>query len=139
MIRAAWLTYRIHRFEATLSTLLLVAFAIWVWMASSQLTDLDIPGTCWPRDENGNFAQPVCESLMERFWSIEGQETEPKVAREATVPASADFRRIPGGRAWCNACCAAFKVEAGTTPTVCPQGHPPQNATEKTEAEAVTA
>ena len=74
-----------------------------------------------------------------RFWSIEGQETEPKVVREAKTPASADFRRIPGGRAWCNACCAAFKVEAGTTPTVCPQGHPAQNATEKAETEAVTA
>ena len=58
-----------------------------------------------------------------RFWSLEGQEPKPKAkAKEAQ---SADFRRIPGGRAWCNGCVAAFKVEAGTTPTVCPEGHTP--------------
>ena len=57
-----------------------------------------------------------------RFWSLEGQE--PK-ARTAKKPDTADFRRIPGGRAWCNGCAAAFKVEAGTTPTVCPKGHTP--------------
>ena len=58
-----------------------------------------------------------------RFWSLEGQEPKPKAkAKEAQ---SADFRRIPGGRAWCNGCAAAFKVEAGTTPTVCPEGHTP--------------
>ena len=56
-----------------------------------------------------------------RFWSLEGQEPKPK-AKEAQ---STDFRRIPGGRAWCNGCAAAFKVEAGTTPTVCPEGHTP--------------
>jgi len=58
-----------------------------------------------------------------RFWSLEGQEPKPKAkAKEAQ---STDFRRIPGGRAWCNGCAAAFKVEAGTTPTVCPEGHTP--------------
>ena len=57
-----------------------------------------------------------------RFWSIEGSEPTPKVAKEPEV---LGFRRIPGGRAWCNACAAAFKVEAGTTPPTCPEGHTP--------------
>ena len=58
-----------------------------------------------------------------RFWSIEGTEPTPKATAEE--PQAAGFRRIPGGRAWCNACAAAFKVEAGTTPPTCPEGHTP--------------
>ena len=46
----------------------------------------------------------------------------PKAAKTEEV---LGFRRIPGGRAWCNACAAAFKVEAGTTPPTCPEGHTP--------------
>ena len=57
-----------------------------------------------------------------RFWSVEGTEPAPKEAKEQEV---LGFRRIPGGRAWCNACAAAFKVEAGTTPPTCPEGHTP--------------
>ena len=58
-----------------------------------------------------------------RFWSLEGQEPAPKAkAKEAEA---AGFRRIPGGRAWCNGCAAAFKVKAGTTPPTCPEGHTP--------------
>ncbi len=73
-----------------------------------------------------------------RFWSVEGQE--PKSRQSKTKKAdTADFRRIPGGRAWCNGCAAAFKVEAGTTPTVCPEGHTPGDATDEPEKEAVTA
>ena len=57
------------------------------------------------------------------FWSLEGQEPAPKAkAKEAEA---AGFRRIPGGRAWCNGCAAAFKVKAGTTPPTCPEGHTP--------------
>jgi hypothetical protein len=58
-----------------------------------------------------------------RFWSLEGQEPKPKA--KSKEPDTTDFRRIPGGRAWCNGCAAAFKVEAGTTPTKCPEGHTP--------------
>ncbi len=70
MLRAAWLTYRMHSFEVVLSALLLAAFAAGVWFVSSSITDLDIPGTCWPRDVNGLYAQPVCDALMERFWAL---------------------------------------------------------------------
>lgn len=59
-----------------------------------------------------------------RFWSVEGQEPRPRQSK-ATKPATEGFRRIPGGRAWCNGCAAAFKVKAGTTPPTCPEGHTP--------------
>ncbi len=59
-----------------------------------------------------------------RFWSLEGTEPKPRQVKKTDT---ADFRRIPGGRAWCNGCAAAFKVEAGTTPTVCPKGHSPED------------
>ncbi len=70
MIRAAWLTYRMHRFEVLFSVVLLAVFAVWVWFISSQMLDLDIPGTCWPRDVNGDWAQPGCNDLMKEFWAI---------------------------------------------------------------------
>lgn len=72
-----------------------------------------------------------------RFWSLEGQEPKPKA--KTKKPDTADFRRIPGGRAWCNGCAAAFRVEAGTTPIVCPQGHTPDDATAEAGKEAVPA
>lgn len=58
-----------------------------------------------------------------RFWSVEGTEPAPKAKAKETE--AAGFRRIPGGRAWCNGCAAAFKVKAGTTPPTCPEGHTP--------------
>ncbi len=73
-----------------------------------------------------------------RFWSLEGQEPKPRQSK-ATKPDTTDFRRIPGGRAWCEACCKAFKVEAGTTPTACPEGHTPDGTTTEAEKEAATA
>ena len=72
-----------------------------------------------------------------RFWSLEGQEPKPKA--KAKKADTADFRRIPGGRAWCNGCATAFKVEAGTTPTVCPKGHTPGEDATEAEQEAATA
>ena len=63
-----------------------------------------------------------------RFWSVEGTEPTPKEAKTEEV---LGFRRIPGGRAWCNACAAAFKVEAGTTPPTCPKGHTPEQSSGK--------
>lgn len=58
-----------------------------------------------------------------RFWSLDGQQAKPK--RETKAVATDGFRRIPGGRAWCDGCAAAFKVEAGTLPATCPKGHTP--------------
>ncbi len=72
-----------------------------------------------------------------RFWSVEGQEPKPKAAVKKAE--TADFRRIPGGRMWCNGCAAAFKVEAGTKPTACPEGHTPDDAPAEAEKEAATA
>lgn len=67
MLRAAWLTYRMHRFEVVISALLMAVLAVSVLIVTSHLRDLDIPSSCWPRDENGNFAHPMCAELMERF------------------------------------------------------------------------
>lgn len=70
MLRAAWLTYRMHRFEVLISALLMAVLALSVWIVRSHLTGLDIPGTCWAGDEGPNYAQPVCE----RFWEIAASE-----------------------------------------------------------------
>lgn len=70
MYRAAWLTFRMHQIEVLVSAILMAVLAVSVSIVTSHLTDLDIPGTCWPRDENGSFAHPMCAELMERFWEI---------------------------------------------------------------------
>ena len=68
-----------------------------------------------------------------RFWSVEGTEPAPKAAKPKET---ADFRRIPGGRAWCNGCAKAFKVAPGTRPTACPEGHTPDLAEADPDAKA---
>jgi len=68
MLRAAWLTYRMHQFEVLVSALLLVVLAVSVFIVSSHITSLDIPGTCWAGDRISR--QEVCE----RFWEIAGSE-----------------------------------------------------------------
>lgn len=71
MLRAAWLTYRMHRFEVLFAAVLLALFALGVWFISSQITDLAIPSTCWPRQEDLDYATPACDALMERFWPLD--------------------------------------------------------------------
>jgi hypothetical protein len=66
MLRAAWLTYRMHQFEVLVSALLLTVLAVSVLIVTSHLTELDIPGTCL----GANYTRPVCE----RFWDIAGSE-----------------------------------------------------------------
>ena len=77
-----------------------------------------------------------------RFWSLKGSREEKAKAATAErgrtqsargdlvagrngEKAVAGFRRIPGGRAWCDGCAKAFKVEAGPLPATCPEGHTP--------------
>jgi hypothetical protein len=67
MRHSAMLTYRIHRFEVVFSAILLAMFAVWVWIVSQQMLDLDIPGTCWPRTVDGEWASPGCDALMTKF------------------------------------------------------------------------
>ncbi len=68
------------------------------------------------------------------FWSRKGQGPKPRQAKTAP-PEAAAFRRIPGGRAWCDGCAAAFRVDRGVTPSRCPEGHTPTGV----EAEKVEA
>jgi len=63
MLRAAWLTYRMHQFEVLVSAILMTVLAISVWIVSSHVTSLDIAGTCWAGDRISR--QPVCESFRE--------------------------------------------------------------------------
>lgn len=68
MLRAAWLTYRMHQFEVLVSGLLMAVLAVSVLIVSSHITSLDIPGTCWAGDTISR--QAVCG----RFWEIAGSE-----------------------------------------------------------------
>jgi hypothetical protein len=53
-----------HQFEVLVSALLLAVLAVSVFIVTSHLTSLDIPGTCWAGDRISR--QQVCES----FWEI---------------------------------------------------------------------
>ncbi|MDQ3552816.1 MAG: hypothetical protein M3395_00180 [Chloroflexota bacterium] len=69
MLRAAWLTYRMHRFEVVISALLMVVLAVSVLIVTTHLTSLDISGTCWQSTRAGDF-EPFGCAEMERFWDI---------------------------------------------------------------------
>lgn len=86
MLRGIVLTYRIHRFEVVFSAALLALFAIWVWMVSQQMLDLDIPGTCWPRTVDGDYAQPGCNELMQTFWGYQSGAGYPRVGLALLAP-----------------------------------------------------
>ncbi len=69
MLRAAWLTFRMHRFEVVISALLMAVLAVSVLIVTSHLTDLNIPDACWQSSRAGDFEPPGCAE-MERFWDI---------------------------------------------------------------------
>ena len=70
MLRAAWLTYRMHRFEVVISALLMAVLAVSVLIVTSHLMDLNIPDTCWQSSRDGGFEATGCAEPMERFWDI---------------------------------------------------------------------
>jgi len=70
MLQAAWLTYRMHRFEVVISALLMAVLAVSVLIVTSHLTDLNIPDTCWQSSRGGGFEATGCAEPMERFWDI---------------------------------------------------------------------
>jgi hypothetical protein len=74
MIRSAWLTWKMHRFEVAFGAILLVSFAVTAFVINKHLADLNITSLCWPRDEDGNYASPTWEGLMTQYWNIMGSE-----------------------------------------------------------------
>jgi hypothetical protein len=86
MLRGVVLTYRMHRFEVAFSAIVLVLFGVWVWLVSSQILDLDIPGTCWPRGINGDWASPGCDDLMQTFWGYQSGAGYPRVGLALLAP-----------------------------------------------------
>lgn len=86
MLRGVVLTYRMHRFEVAFAAVVLVLFGIWVWLVSSQMLDLGIPGTCWPRDINGDWASPGCDQLMQTFWGYQSGAGYPRVGLALLAP-----------------------------------------------------
>ena len=95
MLRSVWLTYRLHRFEILFSALLVVLLAIAIWLVSKQMTDLNISSTCWPRNENGDYASPVCDALMQTFWMVEGSASYTRIGLAVLPPLVGLFLGVP--------------------------------------------
>lgn len=70
MLRSFVLTWKIHRFEVVFCAIVLVLFAVGAWWVSSRMLDLDIPLTCWQRDDDGPYASAECDELMRRYHDI---------------------------------------------------------------------
>lgn len=86
MLRGALLTFRMHRFEVAFSASALALFAVWVWVVSQQMLDLDIPGTCWPRTVGGEWPSPGCDELMQTFWGHQNGAGYPRVGLTVLAP-----------------------------------------------------
>ena len=95
MLRSIWLTYRLHRFEILLSALLVLLLAIGVWLISKQMTDLNISSTCWPRNENGDYASPLCDALMQRFYEAADSASYPRIGLAVLPPLVGLFLGVP--------------------------------------------
>ena len=74
MGRAIWLTWKMHRFEVVAGLALMGVIAISAFVVTGHITALGIDASCWPRDEDGNFATRACDASIQLFWGISGGE-----------------------------------------------------------------
>ena len=71
---AAWLTWRINRFEVVFVLAVAALLGISTWIIADQIRGLGLTeAACWPRTENGDYATPACDRMMETYWSVEAQ------------------------------------------------------------------
>jgi hypothetical protein len=71
---ATWLTWRIHRFEILFVLALAALLGVSAWIIADQIRSLGLTDSlCWPRTENGDYATPACDRMMNTYWGVEGQ------------------------------------------------------------------
>ena len=73
MLRSVLLTWKMHRFEVVFVVIVLAVLGVSVWVTSSHIAGLGLSDACWPRPEDGGYATPTCDALMERFWPMDAQ------------------------------------------------------------------
>ena len=76
MGRAIWLTWKMHRFEVVAALALMGVIAISALVVAGHITGLGIDASCWPRDENDNYATRACDDAMQLYWGISGGEAQ---------------------------------------------------------------
>ncbi|MCY7417083.1 MAG: hypothetical protein LH650_01055 [Chloroflexi bacterium] len=74
MGRTVWLTWKMHRFEVIAVVALMALFAVSACIVTSHINGIGLSGACWPRTEDGNYATPGCDQLMNQYWMIRGSE-----------------------------------------------------------------
>jgi hypothetical protein len=73
-MRATWLTWRINRFEILFVLALAALLGVSAWVLADQIRGLGLTEEgCWPRTEDGGYATPACDRLMESFWPLTTQ------------------------------------------------------------------
>jgi hypothetical protein len=70
----AWLTWRMHRFEVIFVLVIAAALGVSAWIVGDQIRSIGLTDAlCWPRPEDGGYATPTCDRMMESYWAIESQ------------------------------------------------------------------
>lgn len=96
MLRSAWLTWKMHRFEAVTALVLIAVAGISAIVVASHITGLGIGPECWPRNENGDFTTPLCDAAMRTFWEGLGGEIQViRLALPFAIPAAALLLGVP--------------------------------------------
>ena len=69
-----WLTWKMSRFEILFVLALTVLLGVTAWVLADQIRSLGLTdAACWPRTEDGGYATPACDTLMDSFWPLAGQ------------------------------------------------------------------
>lgn len=73
-MRAAWLTWRINRFEILFVLAVAALVAASAWVVAAQIRGLGLTDAlCWPRTQDAGYATPACDRMMESFWPLTSQ------------------------------------------------------------------
>jgi hypothetical protein len=71
---STWLTWKMNRFEILFVLALAALLGVTAWVLADQIRSLGLTdAACWPRTEDGGYATPACDTLMDSFWPLAGQ------------------------------------------------------------------
>ncbi len=72
--RAAWLTWKMHRFEVVAAIALLALIGVSSWVVASHLNAIPVGSECWPQWEGDGGHLNACQQLVSRWLDVNEHE-----------------------------------------------------------------
>ncbi len=72
--RAAWLTWKMHRFEVVAAIVLLAVIGVSSWVVASHLNAITVGPECWAQWEGSGERLNACQQLVQRWLDVNENE-----------------------------------------------------------------